>query len=185
MVGEMRDKETAHTALEASLTGHLVLSTLHTNSAPETITRLIDMGMNPFNFADAILGILAQRLVRTLCKKCKESYHPSKEEFDTLVKEYGEDIFPELGIEYSPELLLYRPVGCDECNKTGYSGRTALHELLVATPKIKRLIVSGAPVEEILKAGISEGMRTLKQDGIIKVFKGQTDFSSVLKVCIV
>lgn len=185
MVGEMRDQETAHTALEASLTGHLVLSTLHTNSAPETITRLIDMGMNPFNFADALLGILAQRLVRTLCNKCKEPYHPTREEFDTLKKEYGEEIFPELGISYAEDLTLYKPVGCDECNKTGYSGRTALHELLVATPKIKRLIVSGAPVGEIFKAGISEGMRTLKQDGIIKVFRGQVDFSSVLKVCIV
>ncbi len=185
MVGEMRDQETAHTALEASLTGHLVLSTLHTNSAPETITRLLDMGMNPFNFADALLGILAQRLVRTLCKKCKQPYHPNREEFDTLKKEYGEELFPELGIDYSDDLVLYRPVGCDECGKTGFSGRMALHELLVATPSIKRLIVSGAPVEEIFKTGIKEGMRTLKQDGIVKVFQGYTDFSSVLKVCIV
>ena len=185
MVGEMRDQETAHTALEASLTGHLVLSTLHTNSAPETIVRLIDMGMNPFNFADALLGILAQRLVRTLCPKCKEPYKPDREEFDLLVKEYGEELFPELGITYSDDLKLYRAVGCAECGKTGYLGRTALHELLVATPKIKRLIVEGAPVEKIYKQGILEGMRTLKQDGIAKVFMGQVDFASVLKVCIV
>lgn len=184
MVGEMRDQETAHTALEASLTGHLVLSTLHTNSAPETIVRLIDMGMNPFNFADALLGVLAQRLVRTLCKKCKAPYHPDKKEFDMLVKEYGEEYFHELGITYSDDLTLYKPVGCDACANTGYAGRTAIHELLVATPKIKRLIVEGRPVDEILKVGLSEGMRTLKQDGIYKVFKGDTDFQNVLKVCI-
>lgn len=184
MVGEMRDQETAHTALEASLTGHLVLSTLHTNSAPETIVRLMDMGMNPFNFADALLGVLAQRLVRTLCKKCKAPYHPDKKEFDMLVKEYGEEYFHELGITYSDDLTLYKPVGCDACANTGYAGRTAIHELLVATPKIKRLIVEGRPVDEILKVGLSEGMRTLKQDGIYKVFKGDTDFQNVLKVCI-
>lgn len=185
MVGEMRDQETTHTALEASLTGHLVFSTLHTNSAPETIVRLIDMGMNPFNFADALLGILAQRLVRTLCPKCKDKYHPEKQEFEMLKKEYGEDLFQELDVLYSEGFFLYRPVGCEKCGNSGYLGRTAIHELLVATPEIKRAIVEGATVEEIYKIGRSKGMRTLKQDGIIKVIKGQTDLAEVLKVCIV
>jgi len=183
MVGEMRDEETAHIALEASLTGHLVLSTLHTNSAPETIVRLIDMGMNPFNFADALLGILAQRLVKTLCPKCKEEYRPSREEINILRQEYGEDEITELEINWE-DITLARPKGCSFCGQSGYAGRTAIHELLVASPQIKRLIVNKSPVEEILKLAKSEGMRTLKQDGIYKVLQKQTDFASVRKVCI-
>ncbi len=185
MVGEMRDEETAHIGLEASLTGHLVLSTLHTNSAPETITRLIDMGMNPLNFADALLGILAQRLVKTLCPSCKEPYHPDEEELNTIREEYGEEFFEELGMEYNNNFTLMRAVGCDKCNKTGYRGRTAIHELLVGSKAIKRLIVKKAPVEEVFELGIKEGMRTLKQDGIFKVLKGQTDMANVRQVCIV
>ena len=111
MVGEMRDAETCSIGLEASLTGHLVFRTLHTNSAPETITRLLDMGMNPLNFADALLLILAQRLVRTLCKNCKEEYHPNREEYDMLVKEYGSNEgFAQLCINYHDELMLFKPV---------------------------------------------------------------------------
>ncbi len=185
MVGEMRDAETASIGLEASLTGHLVLSTLHTNSAPETITRLIDMGMNPLNFADALLGIVAQRLVRTICSECKEAYKPEQQEFDLLVQEYGEDMFDELGISYSDDLQLQRGQGCDHCNDSGYRGRAGIHELLVASPEIKELIQNRAHMEEIRRAAVNEGMRTLKQDGIRKVFEGLTDFTQVRRVCIV
>ena len=185
MVGEMRDAETCSIGLEASLTGHLVFSTLHTNSAPETITRLIDMGMNPLNFADALLLIVAQRLVRTLCKKCKEDYHPSQEEFDYLVKEYGEKEFKKLGIEYTEDLMLKKPVGCDSCNDTGYAGRTGMHECLEGTDEIKRMIMKQSMVEELRAQAISDGMTTLKQDGIYKVFKGDTDLKQVMAVCIV
>jgi type II secretory ATPase GspE/PulE/Tfp pilus assembly ATPase PilB-like protein len=185
MVGEMRDAETASMGLEASLTGHLVLSTLHTNSAPETVTRLIDMGMNPLNFADALLGILAQRLVRTICPECKESYHPEKQEFDLLVEEYGADLFDELKISYNDDLHLYRGGGCEHCNDSGYRGRAGIHELLVASAEIKELIQNRAHMEEIRRAAVNEGMRTLKQDGILKAFQGMTDFTQVRRVCIV
>ncbi len=183
MVGEMRDKETVSTGIEASLTGHLVFSTLHTNSAPETITRLLDMGMDPFNFADALLGILAQRLVRTLCAHCKEPYHPSKEEYDTLVHAYDGD-FDSLSIPYSNKLTLYRAKGCNECANTGYKGRTSIMELLAATRTIKSLIQSRAQMEEIRDQAIKDGMTTLMQDGIRKVFLGLTDLQQVRKVCI-
>lgn len=185
MVGEMRDAETASIGLEASLTGHLVLSTLHTNSAPETITRLIDMGMNPLNFADALLGIVAQRLVRTICSECKEAYKPDQQEFDLLVQEYGEDMFDELEISYSDDLRLQRGQGCGHCNDSGYRDRAGIHELLVASPEIKELIQNRAHMEEIRRAAVNEGMRTLKQDGIRKVFEGLTDFTQVRRVCIV
>jgi len=184
MVGEMRDAETCAIGLEASLTGHLVFSTLHTNSAPETVTRLLDMGMNPLNFADALLLILAQRLVRTLCKKCKMSYHPEKEEFDILVNEYG-DGFDKLGIEYNEDIVLMGPAGCPACNDTGYSGRTGLHELLEGTDTMKRMIMQKTLVEDLRKQSILDGMTTLKQDGIWKVFKGDCDLKQVLTVCIV
>jgi len=183
MVGEMRDHETASMGIEASLTGHLVFSTLHTNSAPETITRLLDMGMDPFNFSDALLGILAQRLVRTLCEKCKERYHPSREEFDAMVRAYDGD-FDRLGIKYSDEFFLYKPKGCSHCGNSGYRGRTAIHELLVCTNEVKKLIQSRATVEELRAQGIKDGMTTLMQDGIRKVCEGITDMMQVRKVCI-
>ncbi|HDG98896.1 MAG TPA: GspE/PulE family protein, partial [Desulfobacterales bacterium] len=183
MVGEMRDHETASMGIEASLTGHLVFSTLHTNSAPETITRLLDMGMDPFNFADALLGILAQRLVRTLCDKCKEKYHPSREEFDAMVRAYNGD-FERLGIEYNDDFALYKPKGCSHCGNSGYKGRTAIHELLVCTNEIKRLIQNRARIEEIRVQAIKDGMTTLMQDGIRKVCEGTTDMIEVRKVCI-
>ncbi|MCD6139054.1 MAG: GspE/PulE family protein [Deltaproteobacteria bacterium] len=184
MVGEMRDKETTHIGIEASLTGHLVFSTLHTNSAPESITRLLDMGMDPFNFADAILGILAQRLVRTLCKDCKKPYNPSRKEFDDMVREYGPEEFEKLNIHYSKDLTLYKPEGCPACNNTGYRGRMAIHELLMGTDEMKSLIQRKARMEEIRDQAIKDGMTTLKQDGIEKVFGGKVDFLQVRKVCI-
>jgi len=184
MVGEMRDKETTHVGIEASLTGHLVFSTLHTNSAPESITRLLDMGMDPFNFADAILGIMAQRLIRTLCKKCKKEYHPSKEEYDELVREHGPKEFEKLDITYSNELTLCKPAGCSHCNNTGYQGRMGIHELLVGTDEMKRLIQGKAQMNDIRTQAITDGMTTLKQDGIEKIFAGHTDLLQVRKVCI-
>ncbi len=184
MVGEMRDAETCAIGLEASLTGHLVFSTLHTNSAPETITRLLDMGTNPLNFADALLLIVAQRLVRTLCKKCKEDYHPTREEFDSLVKEYG-DGFEKLNIEYTDDLVLKKPVGCPSCGDTGYAGRTGLHECLEGTDEIKRMVMKQSLVEELREQALSDGMTTLKQDGIYKIFKGDCDLKQVMAVCIV
>ncbi len=184
MVGEMRDSETCAIGLEASLTGHLVFSTLHTNSAPETITRLLDMGMNPLNFADALLLIIAQRLVRTLCKKCKEEFHPPKEEFDILEREYGEENFPKLGIQFDENTKLMRAVGCPACGDSGYAGRTGLHELLEGTATMKKMIMQKSFVEELREQSISDGMTTLKQDGIYKVTKGDCDLKMVLSVCI-
>jgi type II secretory ATPase GspE/PulE/Tfp pilus assembly ATPase PilB-like protein len=184
MVGEMRDYETAKTGVEASLTGHLVFSTLHTNSAPETIVRLLDMGIDPLNFADALLGILAQRLVRTLCKKCKEQYHPTKEEYDEITESYGQEEFDKLNIPYNDDFKLYRPKGCDICNNTGYKGRMSIHELLVATDNIKRMIQKHETVEVMRNKSMSEGMTTLLQDGIIKSLQGFTDFKQVRRVCI-
>ncbi|MBN2539037.1 MAG: type II/IV secretion system protein, partial [Deltaproteobacteria bacterium] len=184
MVGEMRDYETAKTGVEASLTGHLVFSTLHTNSAPETIVRLLDMGIDPLNFADSLLGILAQRLVRTLCKKCKEEYHPAREEYDELAVNYGEELFAGLNMPYSDNFKLCRAKGCDTCGKTGYRGRMGVHELLVATDEIKRLIQKHENVEAIRNMAISQGMSTLLQDGIKKVIAGHTDFNQVRRVCI-
>jgi type II secretory ATPase GspE/PulE/Tfp pilus assembly ATPase PilB-like protein len=184
MVGEMRDFETAKTGVEASLTGHLVFSTLHTNSAPETITRLLDMGIDPLNFADALLGILAQRLVRTLCKSCREAFHPSPDEFEEVVESYGREQFEKLNIPYTDDLVLYRPKGCDACDKSGYRGRMGIHELLVGTDEIKRLIQKHATVEEMRNVAIAQGMTTLLQDGIFKSLKGFTDFKQVRRVCI-
>jgi type II secretory ATPase GspE/PulE/Tfp pilus assembly ATPase PilB-like protein/putative methionine-R-sulfoxide reductase with GAF domain len=183
MVGEMRDYETARTGVEASLTGHLVFSTLHTNSAPETIVRLLDMGIDPLNFADSLLGILAQRLVRTLCKKCKEEYHPPPEEFDEMVRQYGEEHFAALGISYDDNFKLFRPKGCRECNNTGYRGRLAIHELLASTDEVKRLIQKRETVETLRDLAISQGMSTLLQDGIQKVIAGHTDLMQVVRVC--
>ena len=182
MVGEMRDKETCETGIEASLTGHLVFSTLHTNSAVETVTRLLEMGMDPFNFADALLGVLAQRLARTICKNCKEKFHPPKEQYDTLAKAYGEEEFAKLGFKYDDNFMLSRGKGCDSCNKTGYRGRIALHELLVATDEIKVLIQRRAPVAELLKQARHDGMTTLVQDGVVKCIQGHTDFIQVKAV---
>jgi type II secretory ATPase GspE/PulE/Tfp pilus assembly ATPase PilB-like protein len=184
MIGEMRDFETASIGIEASLTGHLVFSTLHTNSAPETITRLLDMGLNPLNFSDSLLGVLAQRLIRRLCPKCKKSYHPSREEFEEIASEYGSETFEKTHIKYTPDLTLYRPWKCDACSGTGYKGRMGIHELLEGTPEIKALIKKKATSEELFDISASQGMTTLKQDGIAKAFSGLTDMSEVRRVCI-
>jgi len=184
MIGEMRDEETAATAIEASLTGHLVFSTLHTNSAPETVTRLLDMGLNPLNFSEALLAVLAQRLVRKLCEKCHQEYHPSEEEFQEIVSDYGIDHFGATGIEFTPDLTLYRSEGCEECSGTGYSGRVGIHELLYGSNVIKGMIKKQAGTDVIFEQALKEGMATLKQDAIMKVFQGITDISEVRRVCI-
>ena len=203
MVGEMRDKETTSIGIEASLTGHLVFATLHTNSAPESIIRLLDMGMDPFNFADALLGILAQRLAKRLCK-CKKPHVASPEEIHALLVEYCEELkniehfkadsnaaYREIESrwiqQYGDEkgqITLYEPVGCEHCTQTGYAGRVGLHELLTATDALKKNIQEHARVAEMLVTALHDGMRTLKQDGIEKVLQGITDIHQVRAVCI-
>ena len=184
MIGEMRDKETASIGVEASLTGHLVFSTLHTNSAPETITRLLDMGLNPLNFSDAFLGVLAQRLVRKLCGSCAKEYNPAREEFEEIVSDYGKKAFEKSGIQFDSELILKGPGSCDVCSGTGYKGRMGIHELMEGTAAIKRMIKKKASTEELFEQASKENMTTLKQDGILKVFKGITDTREVRRVCI-
>lgn len=204
MVGEMRDKETTSIGIEASLTGHLVLATLHTNSAPESIIRLLDMGMDPFNFADALLGILAQRLAKRLCPSCKEAYQPSDAEMLQLVEEYAEELLQTSRWKENPQqekqkllqdwkkdfanaegkFTLYRKKGCDVCQGAGYKGRLGLHELLVGSDASKKAIQNHARVAELLAIALEEGMRTLKQDGIEKVLQGFTDMPQIRAVCI-
>jgi type II secretory ATPase GspE/PulE/Tfp pilus assembly ATPase PilB-like protein len=202
MVGESRDHETVSMGIEASLTGHLVFSTLHTNSAPESITRLLDMGMDPFNFADALLGILAQRLAKKLCV-CKEAYVPDEEELHLFATEYAEELRHSAAwkVDYQGEfnklvdgwkqqyaesggLKLYRHGACDKCNQTGYKGRVGLHELLIADDTVKKLIQERARVAQVFAAAVEGGMRTLKMDGLEKVMMGLTDLKMVRSVCI-
>jgi type II secretory ATPase GspE/PulE/Tfp pilus assembly ATPase PilB-like protein len=183
MVGEMRDKETAATGVEASLTGHLVFSTLHTNSAPETITRLIDMGLDPFSFADALLGVLAQRLTRGLCKKCREQYDATDNEVDEIVQAFGEEEAARRGF-VRRRMKLWRGAGCEICGKTGYKGRLAVHERLVNDDPIKQAIAKRAPVEDVRRMAVAGGMTTLLQDGIEKAIAGKTDLKQVLAVCL-
>ena len=193
MVGEMRDKETVGTGIEASLTGHLVFATLHTNSAPESIIRLLDMGMDPFNFSDALLGILAQRLAKRLCGKCKQSYNPAPEEMKAFLTEYCSELIntstfkkdPKAGYENvykewvksyandKGQFTMYKKIGCDACGGSGYKGRVGLHEFQ-----------EHARVADMLACGLDEGMRTLKMDGMEKVLMGLTDMPTVRAVCI-
>jgi type II secretory ATPase GspE/PulE/Tfp pilus assembly ATPase PilB-like protein len=182
MIGEMRDKETADIAIEASLTGHLVLSTLHTNSAVETVTRLLDLGCDSFNFADAMLGVLAQRLCKRICTQCKEIYHPTRTEYDELVQGYGAQEWSTLDIEYSTEWGLYRGRGCEACNRTGFKGRIPLHELLLPSEEIKQLIQTRSRTAEMLTLAMKEGMVTLVQDGVRKVLQGMTTYRQVRAV---
>ena len=181
MVGEMRDEETAHMGIEASLTGHMVLSTLHTNTAPETVTRLIDMGMEPFSFSDALLGILSQRLARQLCGKCKVQYDATPDETDEFSRYIGAD-----AVERATTggvFKLWRADGCVECEKTGYRGRLALHELLVNNDEIRAAIQRKATTGEIRDLAQQAGMQTLLQDGVAKCLQGHTDLKQVLAVC--
>jgi len=193
MVGEIRDEETAKTAIEASLTGHLVLSTLHTNSAPETVTRLLDMGMDPFNFADSLLAVLAQRLVRRICGHCVRSAPASEEAIEELLADYLHAFPPEeiparrqatlagwlQRFGRDGRLHLHSGAGCEHCAKTGFRGRVGVHELMTVSKELRRLVQSGARAEELLQAALKEGMRTLRQDGIEKVLAGQTTIEEV------
>jgi type II secretory ATPase GspE/PulE/Tfp pilus assembly ATPase PilB-like protein/GAF domain-containing protein len=202
MVGEMRDKETVSMGIEASLTGHLVFATLHTNSAPESIVRLLDMGMDPFNFSDALLGILAQRLAKRLCSNCKKAYEPSSEEIKALLTEYCEELkntaafkdekegqqgvlnlWTERYADKSGGFQLYKAVGCEQCNG-GYKGRVGLHELMIGTDRLKKLIQEHSRVAVMLAAALEDGMLTLKMDGIEKILSGITDIKQVRAVCI-
>lgn len=183
MIGEMRDNETASIAIEASLTGHLVFSTLHTNSAAETVTRLLEMGLDPYSFSDSLLCILAQRLAASLCDHCLEKYRPSEEEIDDLIAEYDAAAFAATGIQRE-SITLTRPVGCDYCHNTGYKGRIGIHELLECSDGIKSLIKKKAETGLIRQLAIAEGMTTLKQDGILKVLQGLTDIHEIRRVCI-
>ncbi|MEI6206671.1 MAG: ATPase, T2SS/T4P/T4SS family [Desulfuromonadales bacterium] len=183
MVGEMRDDETASIAVEASLTGHLVLSTLHTNTAPDTITRLLDMGLDPFSFSDALLLVLAQRLARKLCEQCLQKYTPGEKELAELADEYGGDPFAAGGFRRE-HITLARAVGCSQCADSGYSGRLGIHELLSCSDELRELIKKKADTSRIRKQGIVEGMVTLKQDGILKVLQGLTDIHEIRRVCI-
>lgn len=181
LVGEMRDLQTAQIGVEASLTGHMVFSTLHTNSAAETVTRLLDMGIESLNFSEALHGILAQRLVKTLCPQCREEQAPSDEEWNYLVQQYGEKYFSELGLERG-KAKVFKAKGCGRCSMTGYRGRTGIHELLVATPEVRKAVSRRLTADEIAEMAIEQGMRTLYQDGIAKIFKGDIDILQLQKV---
>lgn len=182
MVGEMRDRETAAIGIEASLTGHLVLSTLHTNSAAETIVRLLELGLEPCNFADALLGVLAQRLVRTLCRRCREPRRPDPRDYDGLKAAYGEG-WSGLNVP-SSGISLFTPGGCPHCSQSGYSGRAAICELLLCTDPMKDLIRRGAPVDALKAQAARDGMTTLMQNGVRKVMQGVTDLQEVRRVCL-
>ncbi len=170
MVGEIRDKETAEIAINASLTGHLVLSTLHTNDASGSPTRLIDMGVEPFLVASSLLGIIAQRLIRRICQKCKVPHTPSPFEMQ------------ELGITVLPEdAQVFKAVGCPSCSQSGYSGRTVIHELLVVEDSIRSLIVRNSDAATLKKAAIQNGMHTLREDGVSKVLQGLTTIDELMR----
>ncbi len=203
MVGEMRDQETVSIGIEASLTGHLVFSTLHTNSAPESVVRLLDMGMDPFNFADALLGVLSQRLVKRLCPHCRKPYHPDEGELDRILNEYCEDLahtpffqldpdkfrretrarWAQMFADAAGQFTLYEAKGCEHCTD-GYKGRLGIHELMQGSARIKELIQDRVRVSRLLAVALEEGMQTLRQDGIEKVLAGLTDLRQVRKACV-
>jgi general secretion pathway protein E len=168
MIGEIRDKETAEIAIQSSLTGHLVFSTLHTNDAPSALTRLADMGIEPYLLASSILGVLTQRLVRVICPACKEEYAPSQEELD------------ELGIR--KKIPLYRGKGCSHCFQAGYKGRHAIYELMLMTPAIKTQVMRSQDSQELRRIAVEEKMHTLFQQGLHLVLKGVTTTSELLRV---
>jgi type II secretory ATPase GspE/PulE/Tfp pilus assembly ATPase PilB-like protein len=194
MVGEMRDTETTHMAIEASLTGHLVLSTLHTNSAPESVVRLLDMGLDPFSFSDALIGVLSQRLARKLCAACKAPVADSEAQLEEMAAEYCQstelhpaDVLAGWKLQYaqadggSPQV--FTAPGCPKCNHTGHKGRVGIYELMTATPAIKKLIQARTPVEQLFQCALRDGMLTLRQYGLLTVLQGLTDRTSVSSAC--
>jgi type II secretory ATPase GspE/PulE/Tfp pilus assembly ATPase PilB-like protein len=189
MVGETRDPETAKIVIEASLTGHLVFSTMHTNSAVESVVRLLDLGLDPFNFADALLGVVGQRLVRRLCPNCRKPYSAGDEEIAMLAHEYcfesalnPDEVQARWKKQYGNDdgkLILFSAGGCKQCNKTGYKGRLGVHELLITSAAIKKKIHAKANVADMLETALAEGMCTIRQDGIEKIFQGLTDWEQI------
>jgi len=175
LLGEIRDKETAHIAIEAALTGHLVLSTLHTNDAPSAIVRLTEMGIEPFLVGSALDSVLAQRLARKLCAKCKEAYVPTREALAEMRFPWSPD---------EPPPTLYRPIGCSACSKTGYKGRLALHEVMAVSEEIEKLAVEHASALTISKVALEQGMITLRNDGLSKVKAGHTSMEEILRVVV-
>ena len=170
MVGEIRDVETAEIAIHAALTGQLVFSTLHTNDAPTALTRLVEMGIEPFLIASSVLGVLAQRLVRLVCSKCKTSYAPNR----TEVKE--------LGLEWKEGLLFYKGKGCGNCKNTGYRGRIGIFQLMGMAETVREGILKNTSADQIRKEAQLAGMKTLRQDGLSKVLEGMTTVEEVLRV---
>lgn len=178
MVGEIRDGETAKIAVEAALTGHMVLSTLHTNDAAGAVTRLEEMGVEPFLTASSLVGVLAQRLVRKLCPKCKEEYTLTREEMLKILPDFPVDEYPQ------ETYKIYKPKGCLTCNNTGYKGREAVFEFLTVTEEMKKLILDRANGAQIKKLAMEQGMFTLKNEGIYKVMEGKTSIEELLRVIV-
>jgi type II secretory ATPase GspE/PulE/Tfp pilus assembly ATPase PilB-like protein len=192
MIGEMRDEETARIAIDASLTGHLVLSTLHTNSAPESIARLLEIGLDPFNFSDSLLAILAQRLVRRLCLECREAVVADDAELDNMASLYAgasadaarrasvRRVWQAGHADEDGHIRIFRRRGCSRCDGHGYAGRLAIHELMVADDAIRVHIRHREAASVLQAAALAAGMETLRQDGIDKVLAGLTDLSEVM-----
>jgi general secretion pathway protein E len=176
MVGEIRDLETAEIAIQASLTGHLVLSTIHTNDAAGAVTRLVEMGVQPFLVASSLCGVLAQRLVRVLCKECREPYVPTPEEREQA------GLTPEIFRRAGDPTHLYRAVGCPACQRTGYQGRTGIYELMLIDDDVRQLVLKNVDSNTIKKAAVEHGMLTLMQHGAYKVARGITTAAEVLSV---
>ena len=172
MVGEIRDLETAEMAIQAALTGHLVISTLHTNDAPSAVTRLLELGVAPYLIKATVLGIMAQRLVRTLCPSCKNQGDPDPEGWQVLTRPW----------KMKMPVRMYHPVGCLDCRDTGYMGRQGIYELLNMSDNIKSLIVAEVDIGKLRLAGMKEGMKTLRLSGAMKVAAGETTIPEVLRV---
>jgi type IV pilus assembly protein PilB len=172
MVGEIRDLETAEMAVQASLTGHLVLSTLHTNDAPSAVTRLVDMGVEPFLISASVIAVLAQRLGRKICPNCKEPYKPPAEALNRVGFQ----------VDNLDEVVFYRGRGCEQCRHTGYYGRIGMFELMMMTEDIADLVVKRAPLSEVRNAALANGMKVLKVDGFQKVLEGMTTVEEVMRV---
>lgn len=184
MINPIHDLETARLCMEASLKGRLVLGSLRADNIVDAIERCLDMGINHLVFADAMLAIVEQRLIKTLCPKCKGKYHPSREEYDELADIYGEQAFSKFNIPYSDSFSLYRPKGCEVCGHTGYGGRTCVSEIFVFTPQLKRMIRRKETVDSLYQTAISHGLTTLIQDGISKVLQGFSDNRHVRLTCL-
>ena len=170
MIGEIRDKETAQIAVQASITGHLVVSTLHTNSSANTITRLEDMGVESYLIADSVVGVIAQRLVRKLCPDCKQLIEPTEEQ-----KKF-------LGLEHEKHPKIYGPCGCPKCDQTGYYGRTGIYEIMKVSPEIKRMIAKKQGATKLQEQAIAEGMKTLEMSGIESCLAGITSYDEIVKL---